>query len=161
MWVNRCGVLAGGGQFGKADQGIFSYWLHSWLAQRPLRNIGFSGSGYQVRDCLHPHDLATLIALQFREPADTAKPRVVNVSGGIESARSLAQLSSWCAARWGARPVAQDPQPRTYDLPWIVLDPSLARQSWGWQPQISTPQVLAEIAQFAESHPDWLNLCES
>ena len=25
VWINRCGVLAGAGQFGKADQGIFSY----------------------------------------------------------------------------------------------------------------------------------------
>lgn len=23
VWINRCGVLAGAGQFGKADQGIF------------------------------------------------------------------------------------------------------------------------------------------
>ena len=29
--VNRCGVLAGAGQFGKADQGIFSFWLHTFL----------------------------------------------------------------------------------------------------------------------------------
>ena len=28
VWINRCGVLAGAGQFGKADQGIFSYWIH-------------------------------------------------------------------------------------------------------------------------------------
>lgn len=25
VWINRCGVLAGQGQFGKADQGIFSF----------------------------------------------------------------------------------------------------------------------------------------
>ena len=30
VWINRCGVLAGKGQFGKADQGIFSYWIRSW-----------------------------------------------------------------------------------------------------------------------------------
>ena len=28
-WVNRCGVLAGAGQFGTPDQGIFSYWIHA------------------------------------------------------------------------------------------------------------------------------------
>ena len=32
--INRCGVLAGASQFGKADQGIFSFWLHSWRAKR-------------------------------------------------------------------------------------------------------------------------------
>lgn len=29
VWINRCGVLAGKGQFGKADQGIFSFWIRS------------------------------------------------------------------------------------------------------------------------------------
>ncbi|MFM8716495.1 MAG: NAD-dependent epimerase/dehydratase family protein, partial [Spartobacteria bacterium] len=61
VWINRCGVLAGAGQFGKADQGIFSFWIHSWRAGRPLKYIGFGGSGLQVRDCLHPRDIVTLI----------------------------------------------------------------------------------------------------
>jgi CDP-paratose 2-epimerase len=29
VWINRCGVLAGAGQFGRADQGIFAYWIHA------------------------------------------------------------------------------------------------------------------------------------
>ena len=56
--MNRCGVLAGAGQFGRADQGIFAYWVNSWLRGRPLRYLGFGGQGHQVRDCLHPADLA-------------------------------------------------------------------------------------------------------
>ena len=28
VWVNRCGVLSGAGQFGRADQGILSFWIH-------------------------------------------------------------------------------------------------------------------------------------
>src|SRR6185312_13208555 len=63
VFVNRCGVLAGAGQFGKADQGIFSFWIHSWKSKRPLKYIGFGGQGHQVRDCLHPRDLTTLLAL--------------------------------------------------------------------------------------------------
>ena len=43
VWINRCGVLAGAGQFGRADQGIFSYWINAWLRQRPLNYIGFNG----------------------------------------------------------------------------------------------------------------------
>jgi CDP-paratose 2-epimerase len=34
VWINRCGVLAGAGQFGTAEQGIFSYWI-SFLAVKP------------------------------------------------------------------------------------------------------------------------------
>lgn len=33
-WINRCGVLAGAGQFGKADQGIFSFWIHSFREKK-------------------------------------------------------------------------------------------------------------------------------
>jgi len=48
VWINRCGVLAGAGQFGTAEQGVFSYWLRAHAARRPLRYIGFGGFGYQV-----------------------------------------------------------------------------------------------------------------
>jgi CDP-paratose 2-epimerase len=30
VWINRCGVLAGAGQFGRSDQGIFAYWINAW-----------------------------------------------------------------------------------------------------------------------------------
>ena len=65
VWINRCGVLAGKGQFGKADQGIFSFWIRSWKENRPLRYIGFGGRGEQVRDCLHPKDLVPVLKKQM------------------------------------------------------------------------------------------------
>src|SRR5262249_4723459 len=36
VWINRCGVLAGAGQFGTAEQGIFSYWIHAHAERRPI-----------------------------------------------------------------------------------------------------------------------------
>jgi tetratricopeptide (TPR) repeat protein len=36
-WINRCGVIAGPGQFGKIDQGVFSYWIYSWLRKNKLK----------------------------------------------------------------------------------------------------------------------------
>jgi len=156
VWINRCGVLAGAGQFGKADQGIFSFWLHSWLADKPLKYIGFNGNGYQVRDCLHPYDLAFLIYHQISSNSGCLNP--INVSGGITSSFSLNQLSAWCTDRWGPRSVDRADLDRPYDLPWVVLDNSLAYQSLGWRPTIDTSSILDEIASFAESNPDWLNL---
>ena len=69
VWVNRCGVMAGAGQFGKPDQGIFSFWIHSWARQAPLKYIGFGGTGHQVRDCLHPGDLVDLVLKQMERGA--------------------------------------------------------------------------------------------
>jgi CDP-paratose 2-epimerase len=39
VWVNRCGNLAGAGQFGTAEQGIFSYWIHAYARRARLRYI--------------------------------------------------------------------------------------------------------------------------
>ena len=154
--INRCGVLAGAGQFGKADQGIFSFWLHSWRAKRPLKYIGFGGNGHQVRDCLHPRDLCALIVKQMRAPEKSG--RVFNVSGGTRSGISLANLSQWCERRFGAHSVSADPANRQFDIPWLVLDSARARQEWNWRPEIRLETILEEIAEHAEENPGWLDL---
>lgn len=156
VWINRCGVLSGAGQFGRADQGIFSYWIHSYRAKRPLRYIGFGGDGHQVRDCLHPRDLLPLLCQQMA--TSKTGPRVVNAAGGAARTMSLAQLSAWCAARFERHAVGRDPHPRGFDVPWLVLDSSLATREWEWRPQTKLPDILEEIALHAEEHPGWLDL---
>ncbi|QEF98811.1 CDP-paratose 2-epimerase [Stieleria maiorica] len=156
--VNRCGVLAGAGQFGRADQGIFSFWIHSHRAKRPLRYIGCRGTGFQVRDCLHPIDVADLLLKQIDAGSDPNKPLINNVSGGLESSRSLCQLTHWCDRRFGERSVAGSDEVRPFDLPWIVLDSSLARSCWNWSPKRTTDMILEEIAEFASRSPDWLEI---
>jgi len=158
VFVNRCGVLAGAGQFGRADQGIFAYWLNSWRRKRPLKYIGFGGHGHQVRDCLHPRDLVPLLEKQFGSPKLSAADRLANFAGGAASAMSLRQLSDWCAEKFGPHMVAADPVPRPFDIPWMVLDSAKAGRLWGWQPQTPTAAVLEEIAAHAQVHPEWLDL---
>ena len=159
VWINRCGVLAGAGQFGKADQGIFSFWIHSWLHRQPLKYLGFGGHGHQVRDCLHPRDLAPLLWKQFDAGMGGDRPKTINVSGGIASAMSLAQLSSWCAtAAKTPHEVQQDGGERAFDLPWVVLDSALAGLTWDWRPQITQEAILQEILEHARSRPDWLEI---
>jgi CDP-paratose 2-epimerase len=156
VWINRCGVLAGSGQFGRPDQGIFSYWLHCWKRERPLKYIGFDGQGHQTRDCLHPDDLARLV----REQIDFTgtRDRLVNVAGGAGQAMSLRLLSAWCQRRWGKRPVDSDPRPRPFDLPWVVLDSRKAAQLWNWKPERNLESILEEIARHAEGSAEWLEI---
>jgi CDP-paratose 2-epimerase len=156
VWVNRCGVLAGAGQFGTAEQGIFSFWLHAWKANRPLRYIGFEGTGLQVRDALHPRDLGSLIRKQLEHGGKGELPRIVNVAGGLGNSMSLRELSSWCADRFHPRTVQSDVTPRTFDVPWLVLDIALAQKIWDWSPSVNLSTILDEIADHAESNPDWL-----
>jgi CDP-paratose 2-epimerase len=146
VWINRCGVLAGAGQFGRADQGIFSFWIREWAARRPLKHIGWDGLGHQVRDCLHPRDLAPLVLAQLESGAAADKPRVLNLAGGAAGAMSLRQLGGWCRERLGPHEVASDPAPRPYDLPWVVLDSSRAASAWGWRPRTPLAAILEEIA---------------
>lgn len=155
VWVDRCGVMAGAWQFGKPDQGIFSYWIHSWARQAPLKYIGFGGTGHQVRDCLHPRDLLELLLKQMAA-GQAAMPRVVHVGGGADSAMSLRQLSDWCAAEFGPHAVGSDLAPRPFDLPWVVLDTARAEAVWDWKPRCGVGDICAEIARHAREHPEWL-----
>jgi CDP-paratose 2-epimerase len=157
--ISRCGVLAGARQFGRVDQGIFSYWIHSWARRRPLKYIGFDGTGRQVRDCLHARDLLPLLLAQIERPLDSA-PRVLNVGGGMESSASLRELSTWCQDRFGACPVAAEPARRLFDVPWLVMDATAAGRHWNWKPQISLEQTWSEIAEHAEENPHWLDLVD-
>jgi CDP-paratose 2-epimerase len=158
VWVNRCGVVAGAGQFGTAEQGIFSYWLHAHAARRPLRYIGFDGKGLQVRDALHPQDLAALVQIQMKRPSAPVNP-VHNVSGGIGNSMSLAQLTDWCDQRFGPHAPTPDLQPRPFDIPWLVLDAGLAQRDFGWTPTRSLASVLEEIAVHVRDNPGWLETC--
>ena len=154
VWINRCGVLAGAGQFGKADQGIVAYWIRAWRERKPLRYIGFGGGGAQVRDFLHPRDLTRAIERQLAAGAhapvirgDGVDPRICNFAGGLSNACSLANLSDWCRDRFGPHEVGSDPTPRTFDLPWVVLDATRAAETWDWKPVTPLPEIFAEIAE--------------
>lgn len=157
VFVNRCGVLAGAGQFGRGDQGIFSYWIHSYAARRPLKYIGFGGNGYQVRDCLHPADLGPLIRKQIAA-GNAPAVRIVNVGGGAGNSMSLAGLSSWCEERFGKQNIAVDLIERPFDIPWMVMDCSLADMVWQWQPETALLLILDKIAEHARQHPGWLDI---
>jgi CDP-paratose 2-epimerase len=158
VWINRCGVLAGAGQFGTAEQGIFSYWIHSFAARRPLCYIGFGGKGHQVRDALHPVDLARLVNLQLNKKTDTHDGnRIFNVGGGLVNSMSLAQLTAWCAEQFGQQPISCDGVLRPFDIPWYVTDNDLAHRSLAWEPGYKMSSILLEIADFARRHPSWLD----
>jgi CDP-paratose 2-epimerase len=156
VWINRSGVLAGAGQFGTAEQGIFSYWLHAHSARRSLKYLGFGGLGLQVRDALHPRDLARIVDFQLRSGGSG---QLLNVSGGPANSISLAQLTAWCDQRFGPHQPIADGSERPYDVPWLILDSSKALTATTWEPHISLHQILEEIADHAAANPDWLTWC--
>jgi CDP-paratose 2-epimerase len=161
VWINRCGVLAGAGQFGTAEQGIFSYWLHAHAARLRLRYLGFGGRGLQVRDALHPDDLADLIQAQMRtgggaDDRGASSARIYHAGGGLANSMSLAELTAWCDDHFGPHAPEPDGRPRPFDLPWIVMDSSRAARDFGWTPKRSLESILDEIAVQVRSDPHWL-----
>ena len=158
VWINRCGVLAGAGQFGTAEQGIFSYWLHAHAARRQLRYIGFGGEGLQVRDAFHPQDLAVLVTKQMTCSKPGARP-IYNVGGGLRNSMSLRELTAWCNERFGTHAPIADLKPRPFDVPWLVMDSTLVSQDFDWAPTRSLDSILDEIADHVRQNPDWLSHC--
>jgi CDP-paratose 2-epimerase len=156
VWINRLGVLAGAGQFGRADQGVFSFWIHSCAWNRALKFIGFGGEGFQVRDCLHPRDQVEPLLRQLQR-APSSNEIITNFAGGIRNSISLGQLHQWCEDRFGARPVQKNAANRPFDVPWLVLDTTRARQRFGWQVQTPLASILEEIATHAAESPHWLD----
>lgn len=157
VWITRCGVLTGAGQFGTPAQGIFAFWVNAHLRRRPLRYIGFNGAGHQTRDAFHPGDLAALLVAQMRTARRDGQ-RLYTAGGGPTNALSLAQLTAWCDERFGRHVPSADPEPRRYDVPWVAMDNTAVARDFGWRIEMPLPAILDGIAQHARNHPDWLEV---
>lgn len=144
--INRCGLLAGSGQLYKSDQGIISYWINSWKSNKKLNYIGFGGTGYQTRDCLHPNDLGNLIKKQFYFlKRKKLKEFIFNISGGSSSFFSLKELSTWCEKNIFYKQIGYKKKGRPFDLKWIVLDNTKARRIFKWNIKLSKYKIFEEI----------------
>ena len=157
--VNRCGVLAGAGQFGVAEQGIFSFWIRAFALRRPLRYIGFGGVGNQVRDVLHVDDLADLV-LQQMSKRGRSRGEIWNVGGGATNATSLARLSRWCAQEFGPHAIGAAGEPRPFDVPWVVMDTRRVSATYSWQPSVALAEICAEIATHHRQYPEWFHVAQ-
>jgi hypothetical protein len=90
---------------------------------------------------------------------------------------SLAQLTRWCRERFPKSKAGErllyrrtpsvkqagvlnmtESGERRFDIPWMVLDATLCNKTWGWSAKTSVPSILEEIANHAESFPDWLSV---
>jgi CDP-paratose 2-epimerase len=156
VWINRCGVIAGAGQFGKIDQGIFSFWIYQYLLKRPLSFIGYGGNGYQARDILHPRDLGKLILQQMTQ-GPRNDYRVFNAGGGLRNTMSLSQLNYYCTERLKTEKViGRIAENRQMDVPLYYSDNSRVTACWSWTPEYSALDILDEILEFTKHNPQFL-----
>lgn len=143
--INRCGVLTGPWQMGKVDQGVFALWMANHYFQKPLKYIGYGGTGKQVRDFLHVADLLDLIDLQIHSLEDL-KGRTFNVGGGAANTLSLYETTQLCQEITGNQvKIAPVPETRIADVPIFITDSRKVMAATGWQPKRDAKTTLTDI----------------
>ncbi len=154
--IDRCGVIAGPWQMGKVDQGVFTFWMAAHLFGRPLRYLGFGGTGRQVRDLLHVGDLVALVDEQLGAPEHWAGV-TVNVGGGRETSLSLRETTDLCAEISGrAVEVLADGTDRPGDIPLYLSDCARLHAMTAWRPRRTARDVLQDIHDWITAHRDKL-----
>lgn len=143
--INRCGVIAGPGQFGKVDQGVFTYWMMAHYFRKPLKYIGFGGKGKQVRDLLHIDDLFHLIDLQISK-LDKISGSTYNVGGAKEVSLSLLEATKLCEEITGNRiKIGADSKNRPGDISIYLSDNKRVSSQFSWQPKHTAKRILSDI----------------
>jgi CDP-paratose 2-epimerase len=146
--IDRCGVLTGPWQMGKVDQGIVVHWVASHVFGRPLRYLGYGGTGKQVRDILHVGDLVELVERQLRV-LPSARGEIYNVGGGRPCSVSLRELTDLCRHATGKTVEIQPvPENRAADIPIYLSDTARVRQAFDWTPTHTPESIVTEIAEW-------------
>jgi CDP-paratose 2-epimerase len=146
--INRCGVIAGPWQMGKVDQGVFTLWMAAHYFGKPLKYIGFGGSGKQIRDVLHIDDLCNLLHIQLNRISDCSS-KVYNVGGGLENSLSLLETTALCREITGRQiEIKPELQERPVDIPCYISDNRRVIRETGWQPSRSVQHTLSDIFQW-------------
>lgn len=143
--VNRCGVLTGPWQMGKVDQGFIVLWLakHFWKGE--LSYLGYGGTGKQVRDFLHVHDLFRLVDWQLHN-INKVNGEIFNVGGGLKSSVSLRELTSLCQDITGNHiSILSNEANRKADIPLYITDNTKVTDRIGWEPSFTVIETLYDI----------------
>jgi CDP-paratose 2-epimerase len=150
--ILRCGVIAGPGQFGKADQGVFTMWVAHHYFNRPVRYIGFGGEGKQVRDLLHIQDLCELTGRIVNSKSEY-EGEALNVGGGIERSVSLLELTQLCRNIVGKEVTTSGvSDTAAFDVPLYVSDCGKLFSRSDWRPTRSVETLVSDIFQWIRSN---------
>jgi len=150
--INRCGVIAGPGQFGKVDQGVFTMWVARHHFGGRLRYTGFGGTGKQVRDLLHPVDLCALLHLQLARMAECSG-QTYNVGGGRAVSVSLLELTALCQQATGRRiEIDHDVETTNVDIPLYITDGRKVQDALGWAPSRDVATIVGDIHRWIIGH---------
>jgi CDP-paratose 2-epimerase len=150
--INRCGVVAGPYQMGKVDQGVITLWVARHYWKREVAYIGYGGTGKQVRDAMHVHDLFDLVDYQMHHFEQVAG-KTYNAGGGVASSTSLLELTHTCAEVTGNTiHVAASSDNRKGDIPLYITDNTKITAETGWKPKHNIQTIVADTVAWIRSN---------
>ena len=154
--VNRFGVIAGPGQMGREEQGVFTLWVARHHFGGTLTYRGWGGDGRQVRDLLHVDDATRLIQMQLTQ-WDRVNGRTYNAGGGRASNVSLCELTELCRTVTGRRlAVGSDPETNPWDVRVYVTDHTTLTRDTGWEPTHDPSAIVHDIHRWMSARHDAL-----
>lgn len=152
--INRCGVLTGPWQMGKVDQGVFALWMAYHYFQKPLKYIGYAGTGKQVRDFLHIADLLDLVDIQIQR-LEKFNGETFNVGGGFNNMLSLCETTQLCAEITGNQiSITPVTETRVGDVPIFITDSRKVIAATGWKPCRDARTTLTDIYNWIHESSD-------
>jgi UDP-glucose 4-epimerase len=125
----------GPGQRPNARQGVIGVFAHRILRDE---EITVWGDGSVVRDYFHVSDLARLCVLALKSPA------VGIFNAGSGTGRSIIEVVTALEQAIGRPARLRFEAARPVDVPRIILDISLAKRTFGWEPGVDFSRGLAE-----------------
>ncbi|PYT27423.1 MAG: 3-beta hydroxysteroid dehydrogenase [Acidobacteria bacterium] len=152
--IDRSGLITGPRQMGKIDQGIIALWMAAHYFRKPLRYIGFGGTGKQVRDFIHVDDICDL-ALEQIQNLDSYNGQVFNVGGGLAGSLSLLETTRLCEEITGNRiDITSDTKTRPADVRIYVTDSRKLASVRGWKPKRDARATLTSIFNWIRDEED-------
>ena len=150
--INRLGVVAGPGQWGTGEQGVFTYWLTRHYFGGTLTYRGWGGTGKQVRDLLHVDDVSRLVRSQL-ERWDEVHGRTYNAGGGAAVSLSLRETTTICQQLTGHRlPIGQHAETDPSDVRIYQTDHRAVTEATGWQPTRDAAAILGDTFAWMREH---------
>ncbi|GAC1419482.1 MAG: NAD-dependent epimerase/dehydratase family protein [Flavisolibacter sp.] len=150
--INRCGVITGPWQMGKADQGVVVLWVARHIYNGKLGYVGYGGEGKQVRDILHINDLFRLIDWEIHH-LENVNGEIFNVGGGSDCSVSLSELTELCQEATGNKiDITAQPQNRVADIRVYITDNSYVTERTGWKPDIKPNMIIKEVVSWISEH---------
>jgi CDP-paratose 2-epimerase len=150
--INRCSVIAGPWQMGKVDQGVVALWVFRHYFGKPLKYIGYGGTGKQVRDMLHVADLCDLVTEQMAH-FEVWEGWLGNVGGGLDISASLQELTVACQRVIGRQvPVGGETENRPADLRIFLADSSKLFSRTNWRPRHRVEKIVLDVFNWVRAH---------